>query len=201
MTDQQVTRESREIFLKVILGSFDCLLSRKGTDQDLSAKTCSDILHTLFQSWLKSHTFNDELWQLFIKAIKGWRHRAQTIFQWNATCLGLLNHVNRLLYGHLEGHAEVYIKSDITTVISLEPKFSCYAWIRVLHLLGNLEELENPDIYNTALDGILNLVKCFLAVGTQNRHLKKAPDGNTIFHILGPFLFEAINSYSQSQSE
>jgi hypothetical protein len=67
----------------------------------------------------------------------------------------------------------------------------------LLHLLGDLEQLAEPDIYYEAMKGVRNLVSMFLAVG-KNRlgeNTPRPPDGNIILHIFGEFLLDAANIY------
>ena len=193
----------RETLLKVVLGCSDVILHNKKEDQDLASKTAPDLLRVLFNTFLRSHTFNDLLWQSFVSLAAQWRHRQTTILQWNATCYALTQYTNRLIYGPTEGSPNVFIQIEgetISSALDLEPRFTLYAWIRVLYLLGNLEEITNPLIYTEAMNGLSRLTKALLAVGANSPEKRKAPDGNTIFHTLGPLLFEAINNHNHQDN-
>eukprot|EP01087_Luapelamoeba_hula_P015236 TRINITY_DN4524_c0_g2_i1.p1 TRINITY_DN4524_c0_g2~~TRINITY_DN4524_c0_g2_i1.p1 ORF type:complete len:1123 (+),score=198.44 TRINITY_DN4524_c0_g2_i1:406-3774(+) len=272
--DVNLTQESWEHLLKVLLGVTDSLLNMPKGDDHLSKNLCPLLLRTLFEVWLRSET-QGNMWQNLRDLIWHWRHRMPTIQTWNDVCSALTDRVLRILYGKSFGTERVNLFD--TTELNLREEHVLYSWYRFLHLLGDLETIPLPENYLEALRGIGSLANMFLAVGekrqagtgtvsggipegmsrpmialskdgglagrasvtfrerTQRRGATttqpsprgfedddkekekegsssssdkldlgrndggigklKAPDGNTILHILGPFLFDAINIY------
>jgi len=211
----QVSRESGdrfdtatwEVLMKIMLSITDYLLKDPNDDPNqLGSKLCPLLLKVLFQIWLRSQSFNDELWKALEKLIYNWRHRMPTIPQWNSVCLGITNRVIRLLYGPNEGTEELIISEydDSKTTYTMGKEFIYYSWYRMLHLLGDLESIQLPNNYLEAMRGVSTITDCFLAIGTKPSSsptlAAKPPDGNTILHVVGPFLFESVNSSDQIQS-
>jgi hypothetical protein len=66
-----------------------------------------------------------------------------------------------------------------------------------LHLIGEPETLALPNNYLEAMKGINAITDSLLQI---RPNFAKPPTGNTVFHTLGGFLFEAINNSEQGSS-
>jgi hypothetical protein len=66
-----------------------------------------------------------------------------------------------------------------------------------LDLLGEFETIPLPNNYLEAMRGLGNVIEMFLALPPANSASPKLPDGNTLLHLFGPFLFESINIHDQ----
>jgi len=82
-------------------------------------------------------------------------------------------------------------------LVQLEQGYVFYSWYRMLHLLGDLETLQSPQTYLEAMKGVHQLARPFYQ-GLSIKLAKIAPpDGNSILHLFGPFLIDAINTQRQ----
>eukprot|EP01114_Cavostelium_apophysatum_P000081 TRINITY_DN1007_c0_g1_i5.p1 TRINITY_DN1007_c0_g1~~TRINITY_DN1007_c0_g1_i5.p1 ORF type:complete len:802 (-),score=236.83 TRINITY_DN1007_c0_g1_i5:97-2502(-) len=198
------SQETWELLLKVMLGCADVLLRDPLDDpSQLSSKLCPQLLKVLFQVWFRSKNMNNSLWLSLAQLLRGWRHRMPTIVQYNAICVAFTARVIRLLYGPNEGSDSVLVAEydGTRTPHELEKEYVYYAWYRTLHLLGDFETISLPNNYLEAMRGINAIADMLLAVGARREPTgPKPPDGNTILHIVGPFLFEGINIYDQPPS-
>ncbi len=61
----------------------------------------------LFESFLRSSSRNDSLWDGLKILLEDWRHRRPMVLQWNAMCAGLLARVLRIIYGISAGSEAV----------------------------------------------------------------------------------------------
>jgi hypothetical protein len=68
-----------------------------------------------------------------------------------------------------------------------------YSWYRFLHILGDLEDFENPQIYLEVMKGVHSLVRQFYGGITIKNPKLTPPDGNSILHLFGPFLLDSVN--------
>ena len=102
------------------------------------------------------------------------------------------------------------------TMLNLKEEYILYAWQRVLHLLTDLNKIPTPSNFLAAFTGVDNLVNVFLEVKENLVVIFSffslssppplfffsppppqppsvlPPNGNTILHIFGKWLFEAI---------
>ena len=149
---------------------------------------------------LRSTTQSKELWDTFKRLFQTWRHRLQTIKQWNATLIGLVEKVFDILYGPAFGTKSVtFTIENVETSLDLEDDHVYYCFYRILHLAGDLEQLTSPQNYHEAMKGIGKVTQSFIDLEAKIREDKviqaKPPDGNTILHVVAPYLMEALISY------
>ncbi len=67
-------------------------------------------------------------------------------------------------------------------------------------LLGDLETIPIPANYLEAIKGVGQVANQLLQIGQKDLDPESKllpPDGNTILHIVGAFIFEAINNYRE----
>eukprot|EP01091_Cochliopodium_minus_P015427 TRINITY_DN5489_c0_g1_i1.p1 TRINITY_DN5489_c0_g1~~TRINITY_DN5489_c0_g1_i1.p1 ORF type:complete len:1118 (+),score=337.64 TRINITY_DN5489_c0_g1_i1:43-3396(+) len=195
-----LTVASWEELLKIFLGICDSLLKIQFGEVVLADKLQVSLLRVLFALWMRSTTQNTELWTTFKKLFQTWRHRLQTIKQWNSTLFGLGQRLFDILYGPNYGTKSVtYSIEGVDTTLDLEDNHVFYCFYRVLHLVGDLEQLISPQNYHEAMKGIAKLTKSFIQLEPKIKEDKETkaipPNGNTILHIVAPFLLEALISY------
>lgn len=68
--------------------------------------------------------------------------------------------------------------------------------------MGDFESFDSPQCYIEAIKGLGSLVDLFIGVSQRlnetpvtEKPSSKAPDGNTILHLVGSYLFESANLY------
>lgn len=64
--------------------------------------------------------------------------------------------------------------------------------------MGDLETIPIPANYLEAIKGVGQVANQLLQIGQKDLDPESKllqPDGNTILHIVGAFIFEAINNY------
>ena len=67
---------------------------------------------------------------------------------------------------------------------------------KVLHLMGDLDGIADPGIYNEAMRGMAFLSSSLINVQNKMKNLGMViPDGNTLLHLLGPILLEATTKF------
>lgn len=188
-----------EHLLKVVLGITDSLLGQpKGSDH-LAERLCPSLLKVLFSLWLRSGMIG-VMWDNLRDLIWHWRHRMPAIKQWNAVVLGLTNRITRIMYGPTVGTRNIVISidGDTTEINDSADHYVVYAWQRMLRLLGDLETIPIPANYLEAIKGVGQVANQLLQIGQKDLDPESKllpPDGNTILHIVGAFIFEAINNY------
>lgn len=209
------------VLLKVVLGITDCLLrepvtsaiaegggggsggfSEKRNAVTMADELCEHLLRVLFELWLRSRIRKVEMWDIFKNCFNQWSHRQQVIVQWNATTLALTQRVVRLLYGPKEGADMVNISVGGYNVgLDLPTDFVYFAWHRMIYLSNNPCSLPSSN-FSLAILGIGRTIDAFQGIGQINNIQKSAqkdiesslamiPDGNTILHMFGPWLFQA----------
>ncbi|KAJ3070356.1 hypothetical protein HDU98_006622, partial [Podochytrium sp. JEL0797] len=69
-------------------------------------------------------------------------------------------------------------------------------WLR--NIIGNINTIESPENFFIAIKGISRVVDSFLYVGTRKEFHPdiNCPDGNTLLHMFGHYLFEAVTRKS-----
>eukprot|EP01134_Creolimax_fragrantissima_P005961 CFRG5961T1 len=220
-----------EILLKCLLGVCHALLAPKAHEGDLAECLVKPLLRVLIESWLHACGCcfpNPTMWANLRKLCGQWRHRIELVHQWNATCLCLTRRVLNLLYGPSEGTPSILVtggggdgaqvKSLGNVKINIPDDCVVQAWHRMLHIIGNPSHIRNAQIFLLAIEGISNVVDCFLAVGNDEVRAGKysseklveelaqrghptatptpnRPSGNSLLHIFGEWLFES--SYSK----
>ncbi|KAJ5068671.1 hypothetical protein M0811_02614 [Anaeramoeba ignava] len=209
----QMTEETWEYLLNILIGISDYLLAKDGVieEQDLTSQLCVPVLRLLFDLWLRSNTQNLQMWERLKKVATGWRHRKETIIQWSSTIYGLLSRVVGLLYGPQEGDKVVTIKLPSTSnsspiILDLSNEQVVFCWTRILGILANPNEITNPSIFYLAMSGIRSCVGLLLRIGSNfkkpgKKTLIDHPNGNSILQIFGEWLFEAVSLNRPSFAE
>ncbi|KAL6061280.1 Ral GTPase-activating protein subunit alpha-1 [Balamuthia mandrillaris] len=192
-----LTRETWDLFLKLMLGVTDSLLSAPPGQDGLAQRLCSHVLKVLLESWLYSSTNDAAMWGSLLKHSCNWIRFMPTITHWNAFSKALTERSISLLYGPKEGKTSVNIRvegANEVTTIKLDDELVLYAWHKMLHAIGDPNRIEDPSIFVTAFRGIDTLVNLYLQVGKENEksYALNTPSGNTILHIFGAWLFHAI---------
>ncbi|KAJ3436655.1 hypothetical protein M0812_18716 [Anaeramoeba flamelloides] len=201
--------ESWEHLLFVVIGVCDNLLSQEASriEPTLTQELTPHLLKVVFDLWLQSGTQKHKMWERFENAFIKWRHQLQTIIQWSATTFGLMSRVINVLYGKHEGTEDILILLPPTSKakflpskIKLTDEKLIFFWQKTLDLLGDPNQIQNPEIFFQAMSGIRDLVTLFLKIGTRKKYdikyeqeyLPDQPDGNSILHIFGKSLFTAV---------
>mmetsp|Transcript_2685 Transcript_2685/g.9507 ORF Transcript_2685/g.9507 Transcript_2685/m.9507 type:complete len:1308 (+) Transcript_2685:68-3991(+) len=194
--------ETWEIFLKLLIAVTDTVL---GVDapvrqEVLQRKLCPQLLKVLFELWLLSGTRNPALWDALRQSVKGWTHHMSLILTWKVTCFALTKRSTAILYGSSEGTDCVIVKIDDSVQnIQLDDEYVFYSWHRMLNIIGNPSEvIQHPAIFLAFMNGVEILVNQYLKIGYASKVAGKdgnrflPPDGNTILHIFGTWLYDAI---------
>ncbi|RKO93932.1 hypothetical protein BDK51DRAFT_11033, partial [Blyttiomyces helicus] len=158
---------------------------------------CEHLIRVLIELWLRSGIRRIAMWEclkarfrtpIFPTYFVYWTHRVAVIHQWNATILGLTQRVVRLLYGPTEGADSVFIHVNAYTVsLDLSQEFIFYSWHRMIYMIGNPNDLRAAN-FEVAIHGISTVVDVW---HTEGATAPKTPDGNTLLHMFGGWLFEA----------
>ncbi len=82
--------ETWEIFLKLLLGIADSLLSLPESEEGLTKRLGTHVLKVLFELWLYSSTSEADMWGSLLHLVPRWVHHLPTINQWLAVCKGAL---------------------------------------------------------------------------------------------------------------
>lgn len=190
--------ETWEIFLKLLIAITDSVLrvDAQGSQEPLQRKLCSQLFKVLFELWLLSRTRNPELWDALKQRVAGWTQHMSLILTWKVTCFALTKRTAGILYGPAEGTDSVIIKIDESVQnIQLEDEYVFYSWHRMLNIIGNPNEsINHPAIFLAFMNGVEILVNQYLKIGyskSSSRFL--SPDGSTILHIFGNWLFDAVH--------
>jgi hypothetical protein len=146
------------------------------------------------------------MWAQLSELAKKWKHRIQIFMQWSETTNAINARVLRLLYGPGHGTDSIIFRRSNGELIdiNLDDRYIFTAWYRMLHLLGMFEgSVANADNYFEAIKGIGKLARSYIRLvptnilkGTMQGGIVP-PSGDTILHICGGWLFEAINHYQK----
>jgi hypothetical protein len=180
-----------KILLRVLLGA-----------SYLSEELGEHLLSTLMELWLRSQIFSTELWNSLKLFYPRWTHRMLAITQWSAVSLALTQRVTKILYGQ-GTFAVVYTVHSNLVTLELSDQFAVYAWHQVIHLAGSPND-KNPQIFFRSVLGMEKLVQVFHSIGNVDNSgaLERLfPDGNTILHIVGSWLFDAVSRDSPGCAE
>ncbi|KAJ3024755.1 UNVERIFIED_CONTAM: hypothetical protein HDU68_007809 [Siphonaria sp. JEL0065] len=165
---------------------------------------CDFLSKVLIEVWLRSEEMGVELWACLKNQYEKWTHRVEIVRNWSAVTLALSNRVIQLLYGEKEGtkYTSISFPSSPTFNLDLSEKFTVYAWHRFTYIIGNVNNIESSENFYVAIKGISRVVDSFLLVGTRREFHPdvNAPDGNTLLHMFGPWLFEAVTRKSPELS-
>ncbi|KAL0143129.1 hypothetical protein V8B55DRAFT_1474509 [Mucor lusitanicus] len=213
----KLSAETWSVLLKVMLGITDYLLkepsSSSGGGGDTSSlgvmnmadELCDSLLQVLFELWLRSNTMDVEMWDILKNCFTRWTHRSKAIQQWSSTSLALTKRIQNLVYGEKEGTDGVYVNGP-NIKLDLPAEFVYYAWHRVIYLIPHPLQLP-PNNFTLAMLGIGNLVdtlnSSISGVDIVNHESSPAtnPDGNTLLHMLGTYLFDAASKAIDTDAE
>lgn len=198
-----------KVLLRVLLGVTDYLL-RVPTQPYcyLSEELGEALLSNLIELWLRSQIFSADMWKALRSCYPTWAHRLLVISHWSAVSLALTQRVTRVLYGQ-GTQAVVYTVHSSLVTLDLNDRYVVYAWHQFSHLIGGPNQLQ-PSLFFRSVLGMEKLVQVFHSIGASSastvmgvasgsgaegnvaieRHF---PDGNTILHLFGSWLFEAVS--------
>ncbi|KAJ6242433.1 hypothetical protein M0813_22571 [Anaeramoeba flamelloides] len=200
--------KTREHLLCVMMGIADSFLQEKIDENHLYLQKglCRPVLKVLFEYWLVFGTTEHTLWKLFRGLATGWVSHEATIHQWSATIYGLMDRVIGILYDNKAGTKTVTItvphipKEFQQSVLNLSDKQVMFTWKGYLNILGNPNNLNNPQNFEQMISGINDVVDLILTIGDESKEensenvylLPDKPNGDTILRIFGNWLFETV---------
>lgn len=184
-------------FLKLLLAIADSLLSQPLDTIPFADRLQAHVIRVLFEIWILSRSQNEDTWGIWKMLMENWRHRISTVTAWTAVLFGLVHRVLGITYGDTVGSPNVsFTVGEVPVILEPDDDHAVYLMYKVLHLMGDLEDIADPGIYNEAMRGVAFLTSSLINV--QNKIVKLgmvAPDGNSLLHLLGPLLLEAITKF------
>lgn len=196
----KLSTETWAVLLKVMLGITDYLLKEPTGEtsnlgvMNMADELCDNLLQVLFELWLRSNTMDVEMWDILKTCFIRWTHRSKTIQQWSTTSLALTKRIQNLVYGDKEGTDGVYVNGP-NVKLDLPTEFTYYAWHRVIYLIPHPLLLPSSN-FTLSMLGIGNLIDTLnstvTGVDIVNPEVSN-PDGNTLLHMFGTFLFDAAS--------
>eukprot|EP01094_Clydonella_sp_ATCC50884_P020502 TRINITY_DN4270_c0_g1_i1.p1 TRINITY_DN4270_c0_g1~~TRINITY_DN4270_c0_g1_i1.p1 ORF type:complete len:1309 (-),score=500.74 TRINITY_DN4270_c0_g1_i1:354-4280(-) len=194
-----LTKETWEIFLKLLISIADSILLKEppaGLDA-LQKRLPSQLAKVLFEQFLFSGLQDPFMWNALASRVVGWTRHMALMMTWKVTCFALTKRTLSLIYGGTEGSDSIIIKIDESVhTIPASREFTFYSWHRMFQILGNPNEtVQDPAIFLAFMNGVEMLVNQYLKIGMSTKRKSKrnkAPDGNTILHVFGKWLFESI---------
>ncbi|KAL7323770.1 hypothetical protein PS15p_210376 [Mucor circinelloides] len=207
----KLSAETWSVLLKVMLGITDYLLKEPSGDtsnlgvMNMADELCDSLLQVLFELWLRSTIMDVEMWDILKSCFIRWTHRSKAIQQWSSTSLALTKRIQNLVYGEKEGTDGVYVNGP-NIKLDLPAEFVYYAWHRVIYLIPHPLQLP-PNNFTLAMLGIGNLVdtlnSSISGVDIVNHESSPArnPDGNTLLHMLGTYLFDAASKAIEADAD
>ncbi|KAI7899745.1 uncharacterized protein BX663DRAFT_532705 [Cokeromyces recurvatus] len=203
------SEETWLVLLKVMLGITDYLLKEPVGEtsslgvMNMADELCDNLLQVLFELWLRSATMNVEMWDILKNCFARWTHRSKAIQQWSSTSLALTRRIQNLIYGEKEGTDGVYI-NGLNIKLDLPNEFVYYAWHRVIYFIPHPLKLPSTN-FTLSILGIGNLVDALNSSNSSNADGKRdnpnTPDGNTILHMFGTYLFDAASKALNANQE
>lgn len=194
-----LTKETWEIFLKLLISIADSILLKDPPAglEALQRRLPSQLAKVLFEQFLYSGLQDPEMWNALQSRVVGWTRHMALMMTWKVTCFALTKRTLSLIYGGTEGSDSIIIKIDESVnTIPATPEFTYYSWHRMFQILGNPNEtVGDPAIFLAFMNGVEMLVNQYLKIGMSTKgkmKRNKAPDGNTILHVFGKWLFEGI---------
>ncbi|KAJ1930366.1 hypothetical protein IWQ60_000387 [Tieghemiomyces parasiticus] len=169
----------------------------------IGSELAEHLVRILYELWLRSKIEDDEAWKVMSQCFQSWSHHTDLALEWNAIALGLTKRVLRIMYhdrpGIGTGRVNIAFKG-YHVKLDLPPKFTYYAWTKVLGLVIDPAQLA-PASFGIVMDGISDLVDQMLAVGNlpETSEAKQGappdllypPSVNTMLNMFGPWLFAA----------
>ncbi len=184
-------------FLKLYLAVADSLLSQPVDAVPLADRLQGHVLRVLFEIWFVSGNQNEDVWSIFKSLFFKWRHRLATVTAWTSVLYALVQRVIGITYGSAVGASNVsFTIGDGAVVMEMTDDHAVYLMYKTLHLIGDLETMKDPGIYNEAIRGLGFLMTSLINVQAKVKTRGVVvPDGNTILHLLGPHVLEAVTSF------
>lgn len=205
----KLSSETWAVLLKVILGITDYLLKEPaGETSNLGVKNmadelCDNLLQVLFELWLRSNTMDVEMWDILKTCFGRWTHRSKVIQQWSTTSLALTKRIQTLIFGDRRGTDGVYVNGP-NVKLDLPPEFTYYAWHRVIYLIPHPLLLPSSN-FTLAILGIGNIIDSLNSTAANiditESEAATNPDGNTILHMFGTFLFDAVSKATSTDQD
>ncbi|KAI9470555.1 MAG: hypothetical protein EXX96DRAFT_597448 [Benjaminiella poitrasii] len=207
----RLSEETWSVLLKVVLGITDYLLKEPSGDacnlnvMNMADELCDNLLQVLFELWLRSNTMDVEMWDILKNCFVRWTHRPKTIQHWSLTSLALTKRIQNLIYGEKEGTDGVYINGP-NIKLDLPIEFVYYAWHRIIYLIPHPLQLPSSN-FTLAILGIGNLVDALNFPNSNRGNLENTktnsnhPDGNTLLHMFGTYLFDATSKALKADQE
>jgi len=178
--------ETFELWITLMLATTDSILcGNTATDELLAKNLCPLLLKCLFEIWLHSKTRNANLWNSLAKYANGWFHHMPMVNHWNILCMAFTTPLVSNIYTNDNQSKDTATVRLEDIIFEFEKDYLYYCWHRILNLIGNPNNIKNPNIFAAAIGGIFQLVSIFLSV---------TADGNSILHIFGSWLFETVKS-------
>ncbi|PRP82556.1 RapGAP/RanGAP domain-containing protein [Planoprotostelium fungivorum] len=189
-TDLKLNSVTWDTLMRLIISVVSSLF-QEGVNTIYFNKLISTALKVMFELLLLSH--NKQMWNIIEQLESKWVNNDNQIgslafiMHWNAVCSALTNRVVSILYGAHSGSSFVVIKTlgDEPSQLKIEESFVCYSWMRALNLIGNPVHLDSSKNFSEAMKGMRNVIRTI--VSSPN-----APNGNTIIHLVGQWMFEII---------
>ena len=193
----KLNNETWEIILKLFIGIVDSVLrlDAPSNQEIFQRKLCSQILKVLFEVWLHSRTKNPHLWDALKNRVSGWVHHMPLVSTWNLISQSLTKRSIAILYGAQEGTDSVILHLDDHPLsIQMDDEYLFYSWHRMLNLLPNPNtDIKQPGIYLEFMNAVDLLATLYLNVKPNPKNRLLPPSGNTILHIFGKWLFDAVH--------
>ncbi|KAJ6229571.1 hypothetical protein M0813_07801 [Anaeramoeba flamelloides] len=180
-------------------------------EQVLKQNLPPHLLRLLFNILLKSGIVDIDLWRQLKLVIKTWTNRKETIIQWSATTFGLINRLIYSLTKSKEGTKDLIILIPPTNEVQFEASTIVidgrlqFLFKQTLNLIGNPNEIPDPEIFLIAIQGIQSYVTLFLQnekkTNNSGNKLINKINGNTLLNLFGNWLFEAIQLQKEGFEE
>lgn len=207
-------RTSRTLLL-TLLGIADYTWT--STPSTVSAGPLSErVGAVMFEVWVLSGTEDAALWLRLTQLFPGWCHLMSVVVTWKGVAVALTQRLLNLLYGASEGLP--FLRLSIAPKAKVDDKFVYYAWSRFINLLGNLAgSTASEQTFLEVFVAVRALVILFLEVGRESVKIKGGKEtssggaplsatdmsaernfsgvnGNTLLHLFGKFIFDAVIS-------
>jgi hypothetical protein len=194
-----------KVLLHVLLEVSNSLLKAPLNPYCYLAEELGDLLMSIFlELWLRSQIFSASLWKSLSDLFPLWTHRMLVVSQWSAISLALTQRATKLLYGQGTAAVVYTVNSNLVT-LELSDQYVVYAWYRVLHLIASPQHMASQVFFRSVL-GVEKLVQVFHSISHGDHESTMGlerlfPDANTILHIFGSWLFEAVAKTSVDCAE
>lgn len=183
-----------KVLLRVLLGVTDYLLRMPNHPYGYLSEELGEALLSVFiELWLRSEIFSATLWKALRKCYPQWTHRMLAISQWSAVSLALTQRITKILYNQGTQSVVYTVHSNLVT-LELSDQYAVYAWHQVLHLIGSPLNLA-PSLFFRSVLGMEKIAQVFHSIGNGDGMALERyfPDGNTLLHVFGSWLFAAVS--------